>query len=826
MSLFSGSELYEAGTANGDDAGGSLRADSTSRVQPSASTASGEAGGVLRADSALGVRPSYAANGDATTAAAQADSALGVRPYSSAAGDDDAGGVLQTDNPSPVQPSSPADGDATTAAAQADRASRVRPSSAVGGGGTVGSVCGWRLVDEAGLSDEGLRSRLKVLGRAESTLAAMKARALAELSRRHNKRDAQRLIRDELQTSKRDAKRDVETATRLAELPATSGALNSGDIPVGHAQLIARAAGESPIDERLLVEAAGSEPFDEFMQTVKLHQRDVAADDGQGLLDRQRKKRKARIFESSDSGMFVLTGEFDQITGARIATALTAKERQLWHREDPNKRATPQQRMADALAELISEPTGDSRSVGTDLLVIADFDVLEQQLENPRLVDGSPIPTGELHKMALEANLLPSIFDTKTQDMWLGRRVRTATEAQRIALIARDQHCIGCGANPLWCQAHHIIWWSKNGPTDLDNLVLVCDDCHHKIHDHGWQVHKHPKTGKYYLKPPTQPTDKRPAVPVDKSAKNSSGESLPAVSDDLPTNSVNHRSLTSPDKPTNNLPRQSPTHPPNDLPANSVDERSLTSPDKPTNNLPRQSSLHPPGGTVDKALSGPSGECPTVPPDKPTNNLPRQSPTHPPDDLPASSVDERSLTSPDKPTNNLPRQSPTHPPDDLPANSVDERSLTSPDKPTNNLSGEPPIGGSRECPKVSSLDSLHGSSSDCATVSSDEPPTRPSGERSVFSTDESSTNSSGERSAVSSGEDSTISTGPPDRVRNRADPARPDGSDATQSTIQNAPEFTHGEQAQRKKQTRSHTEQQHPTAATTCHDPVDTIDTS
>ena len=65
---------------------------------------------------------------------------------------------------------------------------------------------------------------------------------------------------------------------------------------------------------------------------------------------------KPESSRSSESGMFVLTGEFDQITGARIATALTAKERQLWHREDPKARATPQQRMADALAELICEP--------------------------------------------------------------------------------------------------------------------------------------------------------------------------------------------------------------------------------------------------------------------------------------------------------------------------------------------------------------------------------------------------------------------------------------------------------------------------------------
>ena len=282
--------------------------------------------------------------------------------------------------------------------------------------------------------------------------------------------EAQRVVRDELQASKREAKRDVESAARLAELPATSEPLASGEIPQGHARLIARASGESDVDEALLVKAANTEPFDEFARTVKRHQQDRADDDGQALLDRQRKSRKARIFESPESGMFVLSGEFDQITGARIATALTAKERQFWHREDPKARRTPQQRMADALAELICEPAGEGKSQGTDLLVIADYDTIKQQLDNPRLVDGSAIPIVELHRLALEANLLPSIFDTKSQQMWLGRKQRTASEAQRVALIARDQHCIGCGANPLSCRAHHIIWWSKNGPTDLDNF--------------------------------------------------------------------------------------------------------------------------------------------------------------------------------------------------------------------------------------------------------------------------------------------------------------------------------------------------------------------
>ena len=370
------------------------------------------------------------------------------------------------------------------------------------GADTAGEAVFVPAVDVVALGDEGLACRLGVIGRAESRLAAMKSQVLAEVGRRHDTKMAQRIARDELQSSVREAKRDVESAVRLAELPATSEALESGHIPAGHARLIARASGEGSIDETVLVEAAGEQDFDAFARTVRRHQQDQSEDDGQTILDRQRKRRRARIFESPETGMFVLSAEFDQVTGARIATALTAKERRLWHSEDPKKRRTPQQRMADALAELICE-SGTGQGQGTDLLVIADFDVINQQLDNPRLADGSVIPISELHRMALDANILPSIFDVKAQNMWLGRKQRTASQAQRAALVARDQQCVGCGANPLWCRAHHIIWWRHGGSTDLDNLLLVCDDCHHKIHEHGWPVRRHPKTHKYHLKPPT-----------------------------------------------------------------------------------------------------------------------------------------------------------------------------------------------------------------------------------------------------------------------------------------------------------------------------------
>ena len=359
-------------------------------------------------------------------------------------------------------------------------------------------------VDVAGLSEEGLRGRLKEIGRAESRLGAMKSQVLAELSRRHNAVTAERVAREELQSSKREARNEVETAGRLTQLAETSQALGDGVIPVGHARLIARAASEGPIDESVVVEAAKREDFDQFSKTMRSHHQEMSDDDGMGILEKQKSRRTARAFLSRETGMFVLSGEFDPTTGAHIDTVLAAKVKELWNAENPKTRRTPQQRMADALAELILEPE-KGKAKGIALMVVADYDVINQELVNARLADGTRIPMDELVRLACDAELLPGVFRAATQEMNLGRKRRTASDIQRAALIYRDKECIGCGASAHRCFAHHVQFWSNGGPTDFGNLVLVCNDCHHGIHDGGWEVARDSKDGRWKTKPPPDP---------------------------------------------------------------------------------------------------------------------------------------------------------------------------------------------------------------------------------------------------------------------------------------------------------------------------------
>ncbi len=50
----------------------------------------------------------------------------------------------------------------------------------------------------------------------------------------------------------------------------------------------------------------------------------------------------------------------------------------------------------------------------------------------------------------------------------------------------------GCTVGFEHCRIHHVTYWEHNGPTDLDNLVPICERHHHLVHEGGWTLHLHP----------------------------------------------------------------------------------------------------------------------------------------------------------------------------------------------------------------------------------------------------------------------------------------------------------------------------------------------
>ena len=352
------------------------------------------------------------------------------------------------------------------------------------------------LVGLRALDGERLAERLVLVGRFESRLAAVKAETVAALACRDGEARAVEVLRNDVRQSRGSAKRQVKEAGRLAQVPRTAKALAEGAITPQHARLIAEAAEQAspgaPIDEAELLTAATEQPADRFGATVRDHLNERSGGDLEERRKRQRSQRRLS-FKRQPDGMFELYGRFDPLTGSRIETAITAAANRLWRDEDPNNRATAQQRLADALESLIThggEATGAAQ--GVDLLVIVDYDILAGRLADPRLVDGTPLSAEELLRLACDANILPAIFDQKSRPLWLGRGRRHATKHQRSLLAARDKGCIGCTTSPNWCQAHHVWHWEHGGPTDIDNMCLLCSHCHSLVHTNAADITQGP----------------------------------------------------------------------------------------------------------------------------------------------------------------------------------------------------------------------------------------------------------------------------------------------------------------------------------------------
>ena len=370
-------------------------------------------------------------------------------------------------------------------------------------------------VDVAGLDDVALDVRLRRIGQARNRLDGFLAEVVAEKTRRSSSFDAMNSLKAELRQSRHQADRTLREAEQLEKLSATRDALVDSRINTEHARILGTAAQSGPLDEAKMLEAAETQTPEQLRKTVRDHQNELAGDDGAKRFERQRKARMAS-FSLRDDGMWQLFALFDPTAAARIRKSLNKATDDDWRTDNRREHTADRHRWADALERLITRTVsadGTEQPQGTTLLLMASYDLVDNKLGNPRLADGTPLPPDEFHRLACDADILCGLFrEADSEPFWMGSTSRHPNFALRAALEARDGGCIGCRKEPEWCVSHHIIEWQHGGPTQPDNLVLLCHDCHQKVHHRNWAVEKHPDTSRYYPRPPWQEPPNPPAV--------------------------------------------------------------------------------------------------------------------------------------------------------------------------------------------------------------------------------------------------------------------------------------------------------------------------
>ena len=379
-------------------------------------------------------------------------------------------------------------------------------------------------------------------------LAAERARAdgrylaaLGELTSRVGAQAAAYQLRQLTRMGGPQARCEARLAEDLAQggMTDTLDAMAEGRIHMSHAKVIAR---ESPKKHRRseadFLELSQSYPADtvarhtlatESLQVyadlaAEAAAKDLSPADAELALQRHERFASMRVGED---GMWHLRGRFDFLTGRELNTALQSQLRSLRRRHqtdthhadastaDGNGSAaashgegsegaappmpTRGQLTADALSELIAGTTNVRRGKN-NLLIIADYDLVNDRLANPRLDDGTPLSAQILAEHATDAKVLPAVFKADWSELALGR-TRNASDAQRLILAARDGGCIGCELTSEHTQGHHIDYYENDGPTEIPNLASLCWDCHKDVHGRNRKIHT-PPDGHPRLAPP------------------------------------------------------------------------------------------------------------------------------------------------------------------------------------------------------------------------------------------------------------------------------------------------------------------------------------
>ncbi len=302
--------------------------------------------------------------------------------------------------------------------------------------------------------------------------------------------------------------RDLDTV-----LPSTREALAAGEISAEHAEVIARSVRKLPAEaglekraeaEQLLVgDARIFDPKDLAGLGREILKR-VDPDHADRILARQfaaeeasaEREREIVLYDDPYSISTFLRGKLDPVTNEMFRVALEPLSKPRPTDADGPDLRPPAQRLGDGFHELLRRylASGASPSHGGEkpqIVLTVDPDRLRDGIGTGELLHtGATVSARTVQELACDAQISVYSSGSETGGASLSDEVRLYTGRVRKLLELRDRGCAfpGCNRPPSWCQAHHIVPWSKGGLTTLDNGVLLCGYHHRHLHQGTWHV--------------------------------------------------------------------------------------------------------------------------------------------------------------------------------------------------------------------------------------------------------------------------------------------------------------------------------------------------
>jgi uncharacterized protein DUF222/HNH endonuclease len=341
------------------------------------------------------------------------------------------------------------------------------------------------------LDDDGLISVADALNRHVAAAQVALFGVIAEVDRRgawrdSGARDLAHWLSIRYGISWWKADRWIKAAAALHGLPGIAAALQTGALGIDKVVELSRFA--TPESEIELIEWASEATCATVRRRADLEVR--AAHDETAEFERD---RSLRYWYEDGGRRFGLEARMPSAQGAVIAKALQRVVDQIPVMPAEHDRAFIEARRADALLALCSQRIAtDADADRATVVVHASLEALAGR-RNVDTEHGAVMPPEALQRLACDARVQVVAENDAGDAVAFGRTRREPSAAMMRQLRHRDRGCRfpGCGST-AFANAHHIVWWSRGGRTDLDNLVLICGFHHRLVHEHGWTIERGP----------------------------------------------------------------------------------------------------------------------------------------------------------------------------------------------------------------------------------------------------------------------------------------------------------------------------------------------
>jgi hypothetical protein len=307
-----------------------------------------------------------------------------------------------------------------------------------------------------------------------------------------------------LSIAHRSAKDWVRVARALEDLPGISACYSEGRLSFD--QLVPLTKLATPDTDQALAEQAPGWSVAQLELAVR-RAKPVTNNEAN---DAHRRRYLRMRFD--DDRSFRISGRLADAEGAVVEAALAALANAA--QPDPATGVYDpfESRLADALVEMASTDLAEEADADRASVVIhMEAEVVGGGEGGAEIEDGPAISAETARRLACDSRW-QLVAEEAGQALGVGRRTRQVPRWLSRQLRRRDGGCRfpGC-ARKRWLHAHHILFWGKGGPTDPDNLVMLCGYHHRRLHEGGWRIEGDPEDELRFVNPQGKVLSTRPA---------------------------------------------------------------------------------------------------------------------------------------------------------------------------------------------------------------------------------------------------------------------------------------------------------------------------